>query len=90
MKRFNNQTERAFHDFLISAGYAASTTDDYIRRLRRIGSLDVLVTSNLDNLISDYETGAHAEMNANAHRAYSCAIKRLQEYAERHIISVAP
>lgn len=79
MFKFENSTEARFYDYLLSRGYAKSTAADYIRRLRKIKSLDLLVNENLDALIADYESGANANANARSHKAYSCALKRLKE-----------
>lgn len=83
MMMFVNNTERGFFEFLMSRGYAASSARDYIRRMRRIRPLDELIRENLDVRIADYETGSHEDMNNRVHHAYSCALKRLREYAER-------
>ena len=80
MIQFENNTERGFFEFLLGRGYARSTAADYIRRLRRIKSLDVLKGENLDGYINDYENGANENLNKRAHNAHSCALKRFKEY----------
>ena len=84
MKReFKNRTEAGFYDYMMShRDYKESTVWDYITRIRRIGDMDTLISKNLDPYITDYETGAHQDMNATCHNAYSCSLKRLQEYQE--------
>ena len=83
IRKFDNNTERAFYDYTLSTGkYKESTVWHYILRLRKIESMDTLVLNNLDPIIADYETGSQIEMNRSCHNAYSCALKRLQEYQE--------
>ena len=79
--KFENSTEASFYDYLVgNRGYKQSTAMDYVRRIRRIESMDTLVKKNLDNVIDDYENGAHKMVNHSAHNAYSCALKRLREF----------
>ncbi len=88
-KIFENQTEAGFYDYMMChRGYRESTVLDYIRRIRKIESMDTLVSKNLDHYIADYMTGAKQNMNATCHNAYSCALKRLQEYQEYKSILV--
>ena len=84
MKRnFDNHTEAGFYDYMMShRDYKESTVWDYIKRLRKIESMDTLFSKNLDPYITDYEAGNHSDMNAICHNAFSCALKRLQEYQE--------
>ena len=83
LPRFENSTERGFCEYLISQGYAFSTAMDYIRRLRRITSLDKLINQNLDGLIASFENGIHKALNERSHNAHSCALKRFKEYGIR-------
>ena len=81
MKKFLNCTEGGFYDYMLShRPYRESTILDYIRRIRKIESMDTLVHKDLDPFIDDYENGAHRSINAASHNAYSCALKRLKEY----------
>lgn len=78
MKNFTT-TEAAFYDYLLSRGYAKSTSLDYVRRIRKIGAIDTMVNQNLDPYIADYTTGSHEDFNHQNHNTYSNALKRLQE-----------
>ena len=82
MKReFQNRTEAGFYDYYLSRGkHKESTVWQYISKLRKIDSANTLITKNLDPYIADYETGANQVVNATCHNAYSCALKRLQDY----------
>ena len=79
MKNFTT-TESAFYDYLMSRGYARTTIILYVSRLRKVGDIHTLLHTNLDPLIADYKTGAHANLNKEAHGAFSCALQRLQEW----------
>ena len=79
--KFENQTEAGFYDYMLSQRrYKESTVWDYIKRIRKIESMDTLINKSLDPFINDFEDGAHETMNSTCHNAYSCALKRLQEY----------
>ena len=80
--KFKNDVEGRFFDFMLSKGYARSTAAAYIRCLRRIKSMDVLMGENLDDYINDYEKGSNENLNKRSHNAYSCALKRFKEYVE--------
>ena len=81
MRKFLNSTEAGFYDYMLShKHYKDSTVLDYIRRIRKIESMDTLVYKDLTLYIDDFETGTHRNMNAASHNAYSCALKRLKEY----------
>lgn len=78
MMNFTN-VEGMFYDYLLSRGYAPGTAKDYVYRLRKIESADTLISKDLNPCIEDYEIGAHAAINQRTHKAYSNALKRLQE-----------
>ena len=81
MRTFLNCTEAGFYDYMLShRPYKESTVWDYIKRIRKIESMDTLICKDLVPYIVDFETGAHQNMNATCHNAYSCALKRLKEY----------
>ena len=81
--KFENRTEAGFYDYMMSRrDYKESTVWDYIKRIRKIESMDTLINKNLDPFIKDYEDGTHESMNSTCHNAYSCALKRLKEYQE--------
>lgn len=81
--KFVNRTEAGFYDYMMShRHYKESTVLDYIKRIRKIESMDTLINKNLDPFIKDFETGTHENMNSTCHNAYSCALKHLQEYQE--------
>ncbi|MBO5715448.1 MAG: hypothetical protein J6S23_03530 [Clostridia bacterium] len=90
MKRiFNNHAETAFYDYLLSLNkYKESTVWQYILRIRQIESMDSLINKDLDNRIADFEHGFKKEINTAHHNAYSCALKRLQDYQRAHGIVV--
>ena len=73
------EVEGMFYDYLLSHGYARSTAKDYVYRLRKIESVDTLVSKDLTPYIEDYTIGAHENFDKDHHRAYSNALKRLQE-----------
>lgn len=80
--KFKNNIEADFFDYLLSKGYAQRAATSYVRCLRRIKSVDVLIKENLADYITDYEKGANENLNKKAHNAYSCALKRFKEYVE--------
>ena len=81
MRKLLNCTESGFYDYMLShKHYRESTVLDYIKRIRKIESMDTLVCKDLEPYIADFETGTHKNMNATCHNAYSCALKRLKEY----------
>lgn len=83
MKKVLDSTEASFYDYMLSQRhYKESTIWDYIRRIRKIESMDTLVCKDLAPYIATLETGAHYNMNATCHHAYSCALKRLKEYQD--------
>lgn len=90
MKRtFENRTEAGFYDYFLSSNkYKESAVWAYILRIRKIESMNTLVNKDLDPYIADYEHGMHKDLNSQNHNAYSCALKRLQEYQRTHGIVV--
>lgn len=87
--KFVNRTEAGFYDYMMShRTYKESTVWDYIKRIRKIESMDTLMSKNLDPIIEEYECGAYENMNSTCHNAYSCALKRLREYQEYKGINV--
>lgn len=88
--KFINHTEAGFYDYMMShRNYKESTVMDYIRRIRKIESMDILINKNIDPYIKDFEKGSNETMNSTCHNAYSCALKRLQEYQDyRGIIAI--
>ena len=88
--KFENRTEAGFYDYMLGQRrYKESTVWDYIKRIRKVEPMDTLINKNLGPFINDFENGAHETMNSTCHNAYSCALKRLQEYQKyRGIIVV--
>lgn len=81
MKKFNNRTEMGFYDYMGShTSRKESTIWSYILRLRRVKSLDVLITEDIDSHIADYESGSMKTENERSHSAYSCALKHFKGY----------
>ena len=78
MKNFT-ATESAFYDYLRGRQYTHRTAYDYIGRLRKIESVDTLISKDLSSYIEDYTIGAHQEFDITNHHTYSNALKRLQE-----------
>ena len=78
MKNFTT-TEAAFYDYLRGRGYTHRTAYDYVCRLRKIESADVLIAKDLSSYIEDYTIGAHENFDKTNHQTYSNALKRLQE-----------
>ena len=79
--KFASRTEAGFYDYMMShRNYKESTVLHYIRRIRAIEPMETLIKKDLDPIIRDYEKGSQENMNSTCHNAYSCALKRLQEY----------
>lgn len=78
MKNFT-AVESAFYDYLRGRGYTHRTAYDYVGRLRKIESADVLISKDLTPYIEDYTAGAHQDFDKINHHTYSNALKRLQE-----------
>ena len=90
MRTFLNCTEASFYDYTLShKSYKESTVWDYIKRIRKIESMDTLVCKNLDPYINEFVNGTYHNMNATCHNAYSCALKRLKEYQSHKGIFVS-
>ena len=83
MIKFENQTETAFYNYLTKK-FKESTAWDYIRRIRSIKRLDMLLNEKLDSYIAAYETGAFAKVNNTAHNAFSAALKHFRDFQQLH------